>query len=41
MCINGKFGPVCDNKWDNNEASLVCSQLGYSTDGEFARKNKK
>ncbi len=35
MCINGIFGPVCDDMWNNIAAELVCSQLGGPSNGEF------
>ena len=34
VCYNNEFATVCDNSWDDNDARVVCKQLGLPSDGE-------
>ena len=33
ICQSGEWKTVCDNNWSDNEARVVCRQLGYITQG--------
>ncbi len=33
ICLNGVWGTICDQSWDDRDAGVACSQMGYSARG--------
>ena len=37
VCFSGVWGTICDNGWNDDDATVVCRQLGYPTKGMLNR----
>lgn len=35
VCINDTWRGICSTHWNDNEASVVCNQLGFSPKGSI------
>ena len=33
VCLGGRYGTICDERWNKGVASVICRQLGFSPYG--------
>ena len=41
MCYKGVWGSICNSRWDNIDAAVVCRQLGFQGESKNEYKSNK
>ena len=39
LCLNGQWGVACQDYWNDEQASVVCNQLGFARVGKLCFQN--
>ena len=37
ICVNGVWGLLCSRSVDSNDARVICSQVGYTTESKISQ----
>ena len=41
VCFFNQWGSICGDSWGQNEAGVICNQLGYSRTGRMFSKSRQ
>ena len=39
VCSSGVYGTVCDKSWGDEDASVICRELGFSPNGKMLQND--